>query len=232
MIKLDKTWNCDHYFQRRAKVGIVVINYSDNESAVMTRKQIILIAILALGLGVGGFFIGRHSVESKIKETSSKIEIQYLPGKDVHDTIPVPVPVKVYVDTGSIKYIPKEILVNNSVDSTQLLKDYKLTRVYSNKLFENDSLGKLIVNSEVRYNRLQNLSYNFTPRTRIERITEIHTIESKRVEPYLGIGLMTNNLVLGQGGVFLKNNIGLGGLYQYDTSKKQSSFGLNILIKF
>jgi hypothetical protein len=136
------------------------------------------------------------------------------------------------VDTGSIRYIPKEILVNNRVDSTQLLEDYKLTRLYSNKLFENDSLGKLVVNSEVKYNRLQNLSYDFAPRTRVERITEIHTIESKRVEPYLGIGLMTNNLVLGQGGIFLKNNIGIGGLYQYDTSRKHSNFGLNILIKF
>jgi len=121
---------------------------------------------LIVGLLVIGFFAGRCDnkviVKTEYVKGPTKTDTVYserlvpyeveVPGTPVlpqkPDTIRLP---------GKIQYVA------TIVDTAAIIADYVLLNKYSRLLFDTETEGKLIVNSEVQYNKLQKLSYNFTP---------------------------------------------------------------------
>lgn len=71
-------------------------------------------------------------------------------------------------------------------------------------MFDNDTIGKLVVNTSVQYNQLQGLGYDFVPIRKV-----ITNTKKPIIEPFIMGGIQTNrfngvNPTL-QGGIFYKN---------------------------
>ena len=162
-------------------------------------KKGILYAILIL-LGIS---IGRWSIEP-IKE------VEYIKGKIIHDTIKNPVPYRVEVpanpvlltksDTIRVPGQPEKII--QVVDTAQVLAEFIKKNSYKETLFDNDTLGKLVVEPIVQYNKLQSIPYSFTP------IYKQITIERKKIfTPFISASVNTLGMIGIGGGTYI-NNIG------------------------
>lgn len=197
-------------------------------------KSILVYIIIIILLSIIAFLLGQKSV--KIKPST---EIKYIPGKIIKDSVPknniiVLNSGKPYVDYNVIdKGLVKTIVTHDSVykqlDTSKVVKDWSTPRNYKVNLFNIDTVGKCIVKGDVQYNKLYNVSYEFTP---INKIIN-NTFEKKKLlEFYIGGSIFTNSAVAGQGGVFIKNHYGVGYQYQYDIINSKPIHGITLLYKF
>lgn len=188
-----------------------------------------------------GFIIGKKSVK-----VTEKVVTQYIPGESVKDTIYVPQPVKVerpadtidiikaciesgiYTDLFPI-IIDKDTVYLTKPDTTDILKDWATKRYYSNLLFDNDSIGKLIVNTNIQFNRVASIDYQFDPMIRKEETTKV--IQPK-FEPFLGAGFGTANIATIQIGTFFSGHYGISYQYQRLFDQKLNNHSIQFIYKF
>lgn len=216
-----------------------------------TKTCKITIFVLAFALSIlSGFFIGRKTVERSLPKT----EVKYIKGEKITDSIPYPQPIEVNrpIDTANIirqcvkdgiyselfpeKTITEYIEITKD-DTSAILMDWATKRLYSETLFDVDTIGKCVVNASVQYNRLSLLSYNYTP---IVKQTTITTNKVKFFSPYIGIGVLVDNdfgdylnyIPTASAGFFIKEKYGIGLLYGKSYKTKNNFFGASLLYKF
>ena len=195
--------------------------------------KIAVIGIVALLLFGLGFYLGRK----KDPEVIIKTEIKYVELPPVHDTIDKPVPYKVIEPVDSLNIImeakmsgllgelfpeKKDTVYVTREDTAAVVKDWAMERLYSETLFDSDTLGKFTLNAAVRYNRLSNLDYTYSP---VQKQTETITKTTRKFLPYVGAGFDTSMNIIGQGGMFFHQDAGFALQYRYDTQTKQSTYG-------
>lgn len=110
------------------------------------------------------------------------------------------------------------------VDTAEIIADFVKRSYYSNELFDNDSLGSLTIDTEVQFNALQAMSYEFTP------IIKEKTVYTKK--KYSGLWKTSYNS-------FGYYNFGVGMFYRdvglhidYSTDFKENGFEVGLLYKF
>lgn len=199
----------------------------------------VLAALFLLGLG---FYIGRKREPDVI----IKEKIKYVELAPIHDTIDNPVPYKVLVpaDTANVireakrsgKYAdlfpvaaPGDTVYVTEEDTSAVIKDWGTERLYSKTLFDSDTLGKFSFNAAVKYNRLTNFDYTFVP---VQKQTETIVRSKRTFLPYVGAGLTLNEMYMAQGGMFFKQDFGLGVQYIYDNKTKTNTYGAMLMYMF
>lgn len=202
--------------------------------------KIAVIAIAAIALFGLGFYIGRQ----REPEVITKTEIKYVELPPIHDSIPKPVPYKVIEPVDSLNIImqakmsgllaelfpiEKDTVYVTKADTSAVLKDWATERLYSETLFDSDTLGRFSFNAAVRYNRLASFDYTFVP---IQKQTETTIRTTRKFLPYAGAGLDTRGAILGQGGMFFRQDAGFAVQYRYDTKLKESAVGAMFLWMF
>lgn len=199
--------------------------------------KIILIVISAIILCGSIFILGRKSV--KITE---KIVTNYEKGDTIHlpSKIPDPLIIKENADTlGILTYcihhgLCKSISDNDTVsvyviDTAKVFKDWSSKIVYSQELFNIDTVGVCKIETYTQYNRLGEINTTFIP---VTKTIEIQREIKPKIEPFIGVGLFTNSSVSGQVGLFTGNGWGFSGQYQYSITMNNHSFSVFVLKKF
>lgn len=197
------------------------------------RWKIAVIVIAALALFWGGFYLGRK----RDPEVITKTEIKYVELPPIHDSIPKPVPYKVIEPVDSLNIImeakmsgllaelfpvEKDTVFITKADTAAVLKDWATERLYSETLFDSDTLGKFSFDAAVKYNRLASFDYTFTP---VQKQTETTIKTTRMFLPYIGAGMSLNGSIMAQGGMFFHQDAGFALQYQYDPKLKQNSVG-------
>lgn len=217
----------------------------------MTTEQwkIIYKTLICLGIGALGFYLGRKTYNEPQTET----KIEYVKGETIHEytSYPVPYLVKFPADTADIirkcvedgiyyELFPERtkdtVIVVSDADTTAILRDWAAERAYSETLFDCDTLGKMVVNTNVQYNRIKNYSYDFTPNYKTV-VEKNYTI--KAFSPYVGVGVLVNPwdekkdpMSKISAGFFIKEKVGIELDYQHGFSTKNDFLGGSILLKF
>lgn len=204
--------------------------------------KIAVIAIVAAFLFGLGFYLGRK----KDPDVIIKTEVKYVELPPIRDSIPYPVPYEVIkpIDTANIikavirdglysELFPEKIVSDTiyitKEDTATIIKDWATERRYQETLFDSDTLGRLSVDATIKYNRMSNLGYIFTP---IQKQTETTVRTTRKFLPYLGAGFDTNSAIIGQGGMFIHQDAGFALQYRYDTQNKQNAVGGLFLYMF
>lgn len=182
---------------------------------------VLVIAIIFLSLLLG-YFWGRSSVDVPVP--SRIVEIKWMKGNVVRDTINRPVPVE------TIVYKRDSIPVPIPTDTAALFavwRDYYLERKYELD-FSNDSLGVFKVDASVSQNRL--ISATSTIQTNIRTVYEKEVIyKVPTLQPWAMIGtsvdLRTNKI---QVGLDLKQKymFGVSGIRMDDKYSYTLDFGI------
>lgn len=218
-----------------------------NEKAKRTLVYFIISILLCWLLG---FYFGRKTIEI----STPKTEVKYVKGEKVTDSIPYPEPIEVVkpIDTANIikqcvkdgiytelfpeKTITEYIEITKD-DTTAILRDWATKRMYSETLFDIDTVGKCIVNASVQYNRLSLLAYDYTP---IEKQITITTNKVNFFSPYIGVGVLVDNVFndylnympTASLGFFIKEKYGVNLQYGKSFKTKNNFFGASLLYKF
>lgn len=204
--------------------------------------KIAVIIIAALALFWGGFFIGRQREPEVITNTVT----EYVELPPVTDTLYLPKPYKVTAPADTANIIkecienglyaelfperePGDTVYVTKQDTSAVISDWATERLYSETLFDIDTLGTCKVDASVKYNRLQNMSYVFTP---IQKQTTITTKTTRSFLPYIGAGITINGNYMAQGGMFFKQDAGFAVQYSYDGALKQGTVGALFLWMF
>lgn len=195
--------------------------------------KIAVIIIAALALFWGGFYIGKQ----RDPEVIVKEKIKYVELPPIHDSIPYPKPYKVIEPVDSLNIImeakmsgllaelfpeKKDTVFITKADTAAVLKDWATERLYSETLFDSDTLGKFSFDAAVKYNRLASFDYTFVP---VQKQTETTIKTTRMFLPYLGAGMSLNGSIMAQGGMFFHQDAGFALQYQYDPKLKQNSVG-------
>ena len=213
--------------------------------------KIVVYAIVAIGLVVAGYFLGRN--------TKTETKIEYIKGETITDTLYLPpiaeeIPpvdtldiIKQCIADGLYKDLwpEKKIIVNDTIiitepltneDTLAILKDWATKRTYSDTLFTNDTIGTVKYSAEVQYNRMSMMSYEYTPV--FKQITQTQ-IKNKLVSPFLGIAYITNpwgndrnHLIQVEGGMYFKEKYGIYGIYQRGLIFTDDYIGFGLMYKF
>ena len=204
--------------------------------------------IVILGIALFGFYLGRKTAPTKIKT-----KIIYKPGEKVEVTVEKPVPYEVSVpaDTADIiracvkdgiytELFPSKVITEyvevDKTDTAAIMRDWAAIRKYSETVFDSDTLGKMVVNTEVQYNRLKNINCDYTP-----MIKEVETTKYgvRLFSPFVGVGASVNPWdavkdPMGElsAGFFVKEKIGIQARYQHGFKSKADYVGGAILFKF
>lgn len=210
--------------------------------------KLIVYVIIALGILVGGFFLGRKTHK----------EVEYIKGDTITDTLKVPYPVKeivpadtldiikqcikdgIYADLFPPKtdtlFIKDTLYLPSKEDTAAIIKDWGTKRFYQQTLFDGETTGHFDYSAEVQYNRLTNFSYNYTPV--IKKETEVKTY-TKTLSPFIGISYLSNPwdetknpMVQLNAGLFLREKIGVNLIYQRGFVLKNDYVGAGVLYKF
>ena len=211
--------------------------------------KIVAYTLIVIGFILFGFYIGRSSVEVKPPTTI----IKYIKGDTIQDSIPYPEPYEVYkpIDTANIikqcvkdgiyyELFPEKTVVEyiepTKEDTMKILADWATKRLYSETLFDIDTVGKCVVNAEVQYNRMMLIGYSYIP------VTKVVTIEKNNVHrfsPFIGCGM-----IIGQkgtdimaypnfeGGMFINETYGVKAQIGRDFINNWNIYGLSFLYKF
>lgn len=216
-----------------------------------TKKSQLICAVIAVVLfGLLGFFLGRKTV----KEPEPRTEIVYVPGDTIIDSIPYPEPYEVVkpADTADIirkcvrdgiytELFPERVVTEyveiTKEDTAEIIRDWGTKRMYSETLFDIDTVGKCVVDASVQYNRLSMLSYSYTPITKTVTITEGRV---RLFSPYVGVGALlrnnftyyTNLIPTASAGFYIKEKYGLLLQYGRDFGTQNNIYGASFLYKF
>lgn len=200
----------------------------------MDRKYKYITLVILVWI-VGSFLIGYtcydQGYNKAINSIDYKSSIMYLPSNPIHNTFDSIDLVPNYIIVGGIKENVriKDSIVKIPTDTTGILADFNKIKHYDIQLFNIDTLGNCSISTDVQYNRLMNLSYQFNP---IYKIIEHNTIvKPKNWNLVGGVGINTNNMWSIQLGAFYKH---VGATYQFNNElgKNKYSHGINIMFKY
>jgi hypothetical protein len=107
------------------------------------------------------------------------------------------------------------------VDTAAIIADYELKRSYVTQLFDNQ-YGKLDLALSTQYNRLGDLSWEFTPVTKV-------VYREKTWRPFLSVTYGSLGYVGGGAGIFYKST---GINIQYITDLKRNGFSISVVKSF
>lgn len=182
----------------------------------------LLVALTAIALLAIGFFIGRAN-----QKTIVKTETKYVNGETVRDSFSYPVPVEVIKHVPDVRYLPSKkdtirlagdkIFVIEKVDTAAIVNQFTTERKYKQTLFDNDTAGKLIVNTSVQFNEQKSIGYSFTP---VQKVTTITKVKRNTFTPFVSASYNTLNFAGIGGGVFIKK---IGFEYKYLNNLKGST---------
>lgn len=214
------------------------------------RKFAIVCIIIMLVSCTLGFFLGRGMVKSG----STINTVKYIKGEKITDTIEKPVPYSVFrpIDTANIikqcvkdgiysELFPEKIDIQyievTSEDTLAIIMDWASKRMYSEQLFDIDTVGKCTINATLQYNRISTLSYEYIP---IEKQTTITISKVRLFSPYIGAGIVVednfhdylNYMPMVTTGFFIKEKCGIGLQYGKSLRTKNNLFGASLLYKF
>ena len=214
------------------------------------KLQIICIIIGILIFSVIGFYLGRKTINSDTPKT----EIVYIKGENITDSIPYPVPYEVIkpADTADIirrcvrdgiysELFPEKIITEyieiTKDDTTEIIRDWGTKRLYSEQIFDIDTVGQCTINASVQYNRLTLLSYSYIP---VTKVTTITNTKVKLFSPYIGAGVLVNNDISDymnliptvSAGFFIKERYGINVQYGKMLKNKNNLYGISLLYKF
>jgi hypothetical protein len=164
--------------------------------------------LLSLILIFAGIVIGRLTIKYTEK-------VVYVKGDTIYETIEKLVPYEIKV------YQPPP-----DIDTTLIIDEYFKKKEYKEILFDNDTIGKLTVNSVIQFNEIQSLSYQFSPIHK--RIIEYR---KKVYTPFV----MSSINFFGQfsiGAGLYKNNFGLGLKYTTDFNENKKGVGISVYYRF
>ena len=212
--------------------------------------QLIFVGISVIIFGLLGFYLGRKTM----KEPNPRTEIVYVKGKTITDSIPYPVPKYIIKpsDTADIimacvrdgiytELFPERVVFEYveimKEDTAEIIRDWGTKRMYSETLFDIDTVGKCVVDASVQYNRLSLLSYSYTPITKTVTITENRV---KLLSPYVGFGVLikngfsdyTNLMPTANAGFFIKEKYGINIQYGRDFGTSNNIYGVSLQYKF
>lgn len=203
------------------------------------------VALMFLAAVAVGFFLGRSTIE----EQGEPI-IKYLPGERIYDTTYVEKPIEVImpVDTADIvaqcvrdgiysELFPEKIkyIEVTKKDTTEIMKDWAAVRKYEETIFNNDTLGVCKVSSEVQYNRLKYVGYEFQP---VTKTVTVPVYKIKKFTPFVGIGVTTMPSASVEAGYFINQSWGLSveanyNLYSVkDVDLPNWTFGVKFMKEF
>lgn len=164
--------------------------------------------------GIIGFFIGRANQKEVVKTVT-----EYVKGKTIVDSISYPVPYEVVKVVPDVRYLPskkdtiklpgEKIVIVDKVDTAAIVEQFAVENKYRHTLFDNDTTGKLIVNTAVQYNQQKSIGYTYTPVYRVVTKT-VH--KKNTVRPFAAISYNTLQYGGIGGGVFIKK---VGFEYKY-----------------
>lgn len=214
------------------------------------KLQIICVIIGILIFSVIGFYLGRKTINSDTPKT----EIVYIKGENITDSIPYPVPYEVIkpADTADIirrcvrdgiysELFPEKIITEyieiTKDDTTEIIRDWGTKRLYSEQIFDIDTVGQCTINASVQYNRLTLLSYSYIP---VTKVTTITNTKVKLFSPYIGAGVLVNNDISDymnliptvSAGFFIKERYGINVQYGKMLKNKNNLYGISLLYKF
>lgn len=170
-------------------------------------KNSIYIIIACLVFFSIGFFLGRKTI-------NEKTEVKYIREKPLSYFIPFPV---------AIKEIVPDTIILIEYDTILTIIDWNIKRNYSEMLFDNQN-GSLLLDATVQYNRLQDLSYTFTPIRK-----EMTQYKRKTWIPFVGTSYNTFNYLSISGGLFYQN---IGIETQFITDFQKKGWGIGFKYKF
>lgn len=133
----------------------------------MNRTKIIatgaLFVVLLMSIGLNIYLLTR--------EESPDVVIEYIKENPIHDTVNIPIPNIIRYDSIVYVDLPPEIIYVDTggtqvIDTAALISEYLITRNYKINVFDVDTLGKLDIDLDVRYNELKRFDYTFIPVSR------------------------------------------------------------------
>lgn len=211
--------------------------------------QMIFVTVLLVAVGLLCFFLGR----STIKNPKQEVVVEYVQGPTIHDTIKYPQPYAVIkpIDTVGIiqqcvkdgiytELFPTKIITQyievTKEDTSGILEDWASKRYYNETIFDIDTLGKCTVNTEVQYNRMIVIGFEYTPMIKTVTVTNY---KIKKFSPFIGLGAMLNPwdkeilpTMNASMGFFVNEKYGIQIQYQHMFNMKYDFIGGNILYKF
>jgi hypothetical protein len=171
-----------------------------------------------------GFLAGRHSARQAVQVET----VEYVQEPAIAAVIEIPEPVKVElpalpalpVRTDTV-YVDRVMQIERSVDTAAIIRDYELKRSYVVPLFDSQ-YGKLDVSLSTQYNRLEALSYEFIPVTKV-------VYREKTWRPFACLTYGSLGYVGAGAGIFYKST---GISIQYLTDFKKNGFGISVVRMF
>ena len=216
----------------------------------MNKWKIAAYIVAIIGILLLGFYLGRTTIKNNVPETNTI----YIEGEKIIDSIPYPVPYEVVKPTDTADVIrqcvkdgiytelfPEKIVTEyievTKEDTTEIILDWGTKRLYSEKIFDIDTVGSCTVNASVQYNRLSLISYDYIP---ITKQTTINEYRVKAFSPYIGFGLVVcddffdieNYIPTLNGGFFIKEKYGINILYGKSVKNGGNFYGTSLLYKF
>ena len=186
-------------------------------------KYTIILILAAFALG---FFLRGLTVQKGEK-------VEYVKGETATATVPKNL-LKVKAEfKGELMDLPLIFIKKDTIssieyvypDTAAIINDFMMKRMYDFEVF-NDTRGILNVSPIVQFNRIQDFSYTFTP------ITKTITRTKERVfVPFVSASYSTFDIV-GIGGGFFYNNVGIEYNYQADYLTKKNGHLVGIKVKF
>jgi len=200
-----------------------------------------VIAVMLAGMFCFGFYVGKQREPDVI----IKEKVKYVELPPVRDSIKVPTPYYVNRPVDSVNVLlaliesgkyaelfPEKVrdsIYVTPADSAAVIRDWATERMYAETLFDADTLGKFTFDASVQYNRLQRFDYTFVP---VQKQTETTIKTTRKFLPYVGVGLDTGSSLIGQGGMFFKQDMGFAIQYRRDIKQKENAVGAMFLYMF
>jgi hypothetical protein len=153
----------------------------------------IFVIVLALA---AGFYLGRRSVD--VTETTT-VEYHDLPTISVSVSAPAPLRFTV-PEAPQWLYFTDTVTRQQVIDTAAILADWALRREYAARLID-DTTGTVDYSAIVQYNRLQNISLDYTP---IQRTVTTTKIIQQRFTPFVLFGANTAGFGQVEGGVLFR----------------------------
>lgn len=213
------------------------------------------IKILTFFLILIFFFIGFYVGRKTIKKETTNVDIIYIKGDTITDSISYPLPYEVIkpIDTLDIikkcindgiysdlfpEKIIKEYVTFTSDDTLAIINDWATRRNYSEVLFDVDTIGKCNIDISLQYNRIANLKYEYIP---IQKIIKEKENKIKHFSPFIGIGTKYYNnrnldiIELNPSltfGFYINERYGINFSYDRMLNEKNNLYGISFLFKF
>lgn len=188
-------------------------------------SKTITISLSGIAITAAAFFIGLLVGKTMIEEPKSEktVEIAYVKGETIHDTIEVPQTVKVKETPEKPKFEPSD-----STSNSKVWDDYFLDRTYTLD-FSNDTIGVFKVDALVSQNKLVRATSTIQPLTKTVKEKEtIYKVAPLSVWGILGTSpdFRTNKI---QMGVTIKQKfiIGASGIRFDDKYNYTIDVGIN-----